>query len=389
MWPVIHWQLVADFLALCFALYALLWWARSARAMRIVLAIVGLRALSLLTLRLNMVIASWILNGAAILAILVLFLVFQPELRRVFTQIDSALRHWPHKAAAGSHPSQAIAAAAFELAKCGLGALFVIVRRDAINALLEGGVALGADISPELLVAIFQKLSPLHDGAAIIVGNKILQTNVVLPLTRRKEIPAFYGTRHRAAIGLAERCDALVVVVSEERSEVTLMDGDKIRPIAHEPQLAATLDGYLSPPQKTAGSRWHSLFAKNLDLKFAAVGLAALIWGMSFLASGSTIRTVSVPIEFSNVPSGMVVAYQSADTLAIQVQGSPWILDTVSLAKLVGQFNLQRAHPGWYSLRFDKHSLNLPPGLNVDRVTPSVIRIQVAPISEQGSATPR
>jgi hypothetical protein len=133
------------------------------------------------------------------------------------------------------------------------------------------------------------------------------------------------------------------------------------------------------------GTRLRRFFSKNLELKFAAFGLAGVIWGMSFVAAGTTIRTLSIPIEFSNVPHGMEVASQSADTLEIQVQGSPWIMDSVNLGRFVGRFDLRQAEPGWHTLRFQKSSLDLPPGVAVDRVNPETIRIQLAPYGVQHS----
>ncbi len=382
MLSVVRWQIIADFLALAVAFYALLRWARSARAMRLALGIVGLHALSLLAQRLDLVVTSWVLDASAILAILVLLLVFQPELRRAFMRLDSTLKYWPRPAVVGIQSTRAIANAAFGLARCHVGALLVITRRDSIIELLEGGVAIGATVSSELLDAIFQKLSPLHDGAAIIGGDRLVRANAVLPLTQRRDVPTFYGTRHRAAIGLAERCDALVIAVSEERAEVSLMDDGRIRHMANPEQFEATLKGLLSPTQESIGAHLHRIFFANLGLKFAALGLAGVIWGMSFLASGTTIRTVTVPIEFSNVPPGMEVVSRS-DTLEIQVQGRPWIMDSVSLDRLVGRFNLGDSHSGWHTLRFQPNSLDLPPGIAVDRVIPETIRVQVVPSPAQ------
>ncbi len=377
MLPVVRWHIVADFLFLTVAFYALLNWARSARAMRIALSIVALRALALLASRLDLVVTSWVLDAFAVLVVLVLLLIFQPELRRAFMQLDSSLKLWPRPARMGDRKDQAIAEAAFVLAQNQLGALMVITRRDAIGDLLEGGIALGAEISAELLEAIFQKVSPLHDGAVIITGKHLLKAGVVLPLTKRHDVPSYYGTRHRAAVGLAERCDALVVTVSEERSEVTLMDGANVQQMRDPAHLAATLDALLGPSHDTLGTRLRRYFLTNLDLKFAALGLAVVIWGMSFLASGATIRTISIPIEFSNVPPGMQVVSQSADTLDVQVQGSPWIMDSVSLSKYVGRFDLNNVQPGWHTLQFQRSRLDMPPGITVDRVTPETVRVQV------------
>jgi diadenylate cyclase len=375
---VVRWQIVADFLVLAMAFYGLLRWARSARAMRIALGVVGLHALALLARHLDLMVTSWVLDAAAILSTLVLLLIFQPELRRAFMRLDSAVKRWPRPAVVRNQTSQAIADACFGLARLHLGALLVITRQDSINELLEGGMAIRAAVSSELLEAIFQKLSPLHDGAAIIEGDELVKANVVLPLTQRQDLPSSYGTRHRAAVGLAERCDALVVAVSEERAEVSLMDGGRIYHITDTEHFVTTLDGLLSPVHEGIQVHLRRLFFTNLGLKFAALGLAGVIWGMSFLASGTTIRTVSVPIEFNNVPQGMVVGSQSADTLEVQVRGSPWIMDSLNLERLVGSFNLGGLKAGSHTLRLRPESLDLPPGIVVDRVTPETIRVQVA-----------
>ena len=343
------------------------------------LGVVGLHALALLARNLNLVITSWVLDASAVLAILVLLVIFQPELRRAFMRVDSALRNWPpHPQAAGTEANRAVATAAYLLARNHTGALFVITRKDSIGELIEGGVAIGATVSPELLESIFQKVSPLHDGAVIIESGRLARANVVLPLTRRQDVPSFYGTRHRAALGLAERCDALVVAVSEERAEVTLMDAGRIQPVRDPEQLATTLEGLLShPAPERVVPRLHRLLFANLRLKFAALGLAALIWSMSFLASGTIIRTVSAPVEFGNVPAGLQVAEQSADSLEIQLRGSPWIMDSINPGPLVARFDLRGQHAGWQTLRFQPESLDLPPGVKVDRVIPETLRVDV------------
>jgi len=383
MFPGIRWQSVADYLIVATAFYALLLWARSARAMRIALGIVGLHALALLARRLDLVVASWILDAAAVLAILSLLLVFQPELRRAFMRMDNVLRRWPRQPAIGQSSSAAIAAASFDMARWRVGALMVITRKDAIGELLEGGVPIGAAISTELLEAIFQKVSPLHDGAVIIEGDQLLKANVVLPLTHREDVPLAYGTRHRAALGLAERCDALVIAVSEERGEVTLVDRQRAE-VLRDPAKLATRLQYLSSPAKVdLKSGLRSFFSTNLGLKAAALSLAGVIWAMSFLASGTTIRTINVPIEFSNVPAGMEVTSQSADELEVQVRGSPWIMDSLSLGRLVGRFNLGNFQPGLHNLHFEAQSLDLPPGIAVDQVSPENVRIRVEVLQAQ------
>lgn len=373
-----RWQTVVDFLVLAVAFYAMLRWVRSTRALRIALGVVGLYALALLARQLDLVITSWLLEFLAILSVVLLLLVFQPELRRVFMGLDSALRRLPPAGSASLQHHREIAEACFDLAPAHVGALIVIVRRDSIGELLEGGVSLRADISTKLLRAIFQKESPLHDGAVIIERDRISKANVVLPLTHRQDVPVFYGTRHRAALGLAERCDALVVAVSEERGQVSLMQGKAIHHVESPAKLIEALQGLRSGDRESAGTRVRRALFANLPLKLGALGLASLIWSISFLASGTTIRTVSVPIEFSDVPPGMEIAEQSADTVEIQVRGSPWIMDSVNLGDLMVRFNLGNLGPGWHKLALAPGTLGLPPGVIVDHTAPARILIRLA-----------
>lgn len=375
--PTIRWKAIADFLIVAGAFYALLRWARSARALRMVLGVVALHALALFARNLDLVITSWVLDGCAILAILALLLIFQPELRRAFMRVDSALRSWPRPGMMGSQTSRAVSNAAFELSRKKLGALLVITRRDSIGELIEGGTTIGAGLSPVLLEAIFQKHSPLHDGAVIITDGRLARANVVLPLTRRQDLPRSYGTRHRAAVGLAERCDALVTTVSEERGEVTLMESGRIQQINDPEQFVALLDGLMNPTRKSLTGRLRWFFSADIGLKVAALGLAAVIWGMSFLASGTSIRTVSAPIEFDDVPPGLEVAAQSADTLDIQLRGNSWIMDSINPGALVAKFDLAGQHVGWQTQHYQSGSLDLPPGIRVDRVTPPTVRVEL------------
>src|SRR5262245_26915702 len=118
---------------------------------------------------------------------------------------------------------ETVGEAVFSMASSRTGALIVFSREHSIQELVEGGVALGAEITREIIEAIFQKSSPVHDGAIVIEADRITKANVVLPLTQWTGVPKAFGTRHRAAMGLAERSDAIIVAVSEEHGEVRLV----------------------------------------------------------------------------------------------------------------------------------------------------------------------
>ena len=181
-------------------------------------------------------------------------------------------------------------------------------------------------------------------------------------------------------MGLAEHCDALVIVVSEERGEVTLMLGRDIRLQADREQLLQTLEELRRSDRKSRAKRVYRILFANFRLKLGAAGFAGLIWAISFFAAGTTIRSVTVPIEFSDVPVGMEISEQSADHLAVQLRGSPWVIDSLSLETLMARFDLGKSQAGWNTLQLAPNTLDLPPGVFVDRTTPGRIRVRITHI---------
>jgi len=172
----IRWQSAADVIVLALAIYLLLRWSREARALRLAVSILALRVAALLTRQLNLLITTWVLDAATIVALLILVIAFQPELRRAVMRMDLFGRAAPERRLP---VWAAVAAAAGALAETRCGALIVVVQEDSIAELVTGGITLGARVSPEILQAIFQKSSPIHDGAAIIEGDQLVSARVL------------------------------------------------------------------------------------------------------------------------------------------------------------------------------------------------------------------
>jgi uncharacterized protein (TIGR00159 family) len=377
MIAVIRWQALVDLLALAAAFYVVLRWARQARAVRIALAIIGLHAGALVARNYDLIITSWVLTGAGFLAIAVLLVVFQPELRHAFMRLDTVLRARGSAAAAITPAYRALSEAAFALAATRTGALIAITRRNTISELIQGGVALRAQVSRPLIEAIFQKTSPLHDGAAIVEGNNLVRAGAVLPLTQSPDVRPDYGTRHRAAMGLARRSDALVIAVSEERGTVTLMEDSRASEIASVEELAATLEKLETGSRRPALSRLRRFVATDLRTKFAALGLAALVWAPTVFTTGSSVRTITVPVEFTDVPRGMSIAAQSASEVAVQLRGNSWIMDSASFNKMAASFDLRRARAETMTLEVTGGNLALPPGVRLERAIPRAISLHL------------
>ncbi len=224
---------VADILAVAVLIYALLVLIKGTRAMQMLWGIAIILAITFAAITLKLITLSTILGyllGFLPLAIIVLF---QQEIRRMLTAFGStAIFRWDRSPEEGQVVLNELALGVQALASRRIGALIAIERRDALTAWADTGIPLEARFSYDLLLNIFIPGTPLHDGAVIIRGGQILAASCFLPLTTGHELSSELGTRHRAAIGLTEETDALVVVVSEETGTISLsVEGQLLRPL--------------------------------------------------------------------------------------------------------------------------------------------------------------
>ncbi|HUS87311.1 MAG TPA: diadenylate cyclase CdaA [Bacteroidales bacterium] len=221
-----------------FQLYRLI---RGTAALSIFLGIFLVYLFWLVVKALNMELISSILGQVIGVGMIALIIVFQQEIRRFLLIIGSRYlgkgRFSFEKIFSGGSTTsrdkqlivEEIVRAAENLSESGTGALIVIARKSTLDLFSEGGEILNAKVSSELLQTIFTRNTPLHDGAVLIEGSRILAARCPLPATDKPNLPPRFGMRHRAAIGMTELTDALVIVVSEERSRISLADSGKIK----------------------------------------------------------------------------------------------------------------------------------------------------------------
>ena len=260
----IAWRAAVDFGVLAVAVYLILVWAKEACALRIVLATAILHTAALSARHLGLIVTWTVLEAAAIVLALLLLILFQPELRRALMQIESGL-HFRAESRSVSEPVyEAIGTAVFSMASSHSGALIVFPGRDSIEELMESGVILDSEITVEIVEAIFQKSSPMHDGAILVEGDRITKARVVLPLTQRADVPKTFGTRHRAAMGLAEGSDATVVVVSEEDGAVRVARGAEVTTLRSRGEFVQAL----GPARQRRTRRWIAAVRRLITSRF-------------------------------------------------------------------------------------------------------------------------
>ncbi|GHU87233.1 membrane protein [Deferribacterales bacterium] len=165
---------------------------------------------------------SWLLSNFTGYLIVIIVVIFQPELRRALATLGETSIFFRSKKATIEITDE-IVKAAIVLADRQIGALIIIERKDDVEPVVTLGKHLDSIITSDLLVSIFVPYTPLHDGAVIISDSRLSYAGCVLPLTKRRDIPSSFGTRHRAAIGITEETDAVTIVVSEERGIISVV----------------------------------------------------------------------------------------------------------------------------------------------------------------------
>ena len=251
---------VIDILLVATAIYYLLVVAQGTRAMQLLKGLAILLCIMKLAQWLGMDTLQWFIGQALFASAVVIVILFQPELRAALDQIGRG-----HLEILGlnrqnnqnqySRAVEEITRTVVTLSAQKIGALMVLERETGLGDVAATGTPLNANLSGELLGAIFHPGNPLHDGACVIRGEIVVAAACILPLTRNEDLPRTVGTRHRAALGLSEMTDALIVVVSEETGNVSLAREGTMNSLLQPRLLAEELKSILGRAEGAARLR--------------------------------------------------------------------------------------------------------------------------------------
>jgi len=252
------WRDAVDVLVVAFVAYRILVGFRGTRALQMLLGVMILVLASLVARRLDLRGAQWLLDTIWSFWVVVLAVLFQPELRRSLERLapERLLQVIAGGGrAARAHVVDEIAGAADALVSRRIGGLIVMERSAGLSQYAELGVSLDARVSVDLLVSLFVPASPLHDGAVLVERDRINAAGCFLPLSRSFHVGRALGTRHRAALGVAEETDAVAVVVSEETGNISVAVDGRIEPLHDAEALGRRLDQLLGGTPPVAASR--------------------------------------------------------------------------------------------------------------------------------------
>ncbi len=234
-----------------------------------------------------------------------------------------------------------------------------------------------------LICSIFNEGSPLHDGAVVIRHDRITMASVYLPLSVNSEIPQFFGTRHRAALGLSERSDAVVVVVSEERGCVSVALLGNLQKIDSSEQLAGLLNDllYSKKQEKSRPFLWKQLH-RNFWQKLIAVVLVCVTWLIISTRKGEIIN-VLVPVTYRNLPNNFLLMKSYPDDLDVQVKTLSSLIPAPKEGEITAEIDLANVKEGYNFIHVEKKNFELPSGVAIDRIKPTVLNVVVEKIKQK------
>jgi diadenylate cyclase len=220
MIPAPRWQDILDILIVAYVFYRIALLIRGTRTTQMVAGLIIVGGAFVASQLLGLFTLNWLLNNFLSSLVVILVVIFQSDIRRALTRVGSQSFFVPRAPMATS--AEALAASAAWLSARRIGALIVIEQDVGLNEYVESGRTINGRVSPELVETIFMRGSPLHDGAIIIKGDIVLAAACLLPLSTNPNVSLAFGTRHRAAIGITEDTDAVVLVVSEEDGTISI-----------------------------------------------------------------------------------------------------------------------------------------------------------------------
>jgi diadenylate cyclase len=368
-------QDIADILIMTLLLYQLYSWFRRTRAMQVLLGLGVVTIIYFVTRFLGLYMTSWILQELGTVLIVLIIVVFQAEIRQALYRF-SLMRHFFGSRQGPQQLSRfhEIVDTLFSLAEKRTGAIVVFQRSESLTDLMLNGVSLDCEITPQMLEAIFYDGAPLHDGAALIRDGRIALASCHLPLSLNPDLPQFYGTRHRAALGLSERTDAAVAVVSEERGEVSLAVAGELRRLASADELVTILEKLISPEKEKTHVTLRQRLFSDLLAKTAVLLIVIAFWALITSRQGG-IATVTVPVRLHGIPQDLVLMRSSPEEVEVQVQSFSSLTPTPAKLDIAADIDLAEIREGQATVRIRNSDFRLPSGMVVGSVSPSSIRI--------------
>lgn len=376
-----RWQDAVDILLISFILYRIYVWLQGTRALRILIALAAIGLLYLLARWSGLFITTWTLQYLWAVILILLVVVFQSEIRQVLERISPLSFFLGRPEVLDKLVLDDVVRLAFALASKRTGALLVFQRRDILADYLQGGIPLDGRLSYEVLMSIFLPNSPTHDGAVVINGGRIVSVGCYLPLSGNPALPRIFGSRHRAGIGITERSDALALIASEERGEISLAVEGKINSVPSPEELKKRLTMLLFKAEGDKG-HWPAILTSNLLPKALSLFLVFVLWGF-ITGQQRTEIWLTVPLEFRNRPPQMEISGEPVNKVEVGIRGPRGVISGITQDQVRAHVDLSQYQRGLNYVRLSTDNFTVPLGTEVTKINPSSLRLRLEDVKSR------
>ncbi len=334
---------------------------------------------------LNLPLSKYFFNYAFQILVIILVIVFQKELRKMFEPlIFSKIKILKTKKHYFEEIIHQISETLNWLQKNKAGALIVFLGLEEIESYIEGGFSLNGKMSPQILMSIFDKNSPGHDGAVIINYDRIIKFGVHLPLAENTEIIKKYGTRHRAALGISEKTDALVVIVSEETGKISVAHEGNLKTFNSLFEIQEVLNSFFKEKYSHQLLKEKKSIFKNFILPFSSSFILSLFLWFFFNFQTSIIqKNFLIPIEFYNIPNNLILENLSDSQIVITLIGKERDFKILNEKNLKAVIDISKLEEGWHRLLIRKENIKNIKDFDLVKIEPSTIKFQLKTIEDK------
>ncbi len=371
----LRWQDLVDIALVSYILFRFYVLFRGTNAFRVLIGMALLWFFQQMAVSLGLIVTSWVVQGIVTLGAFIIIVIFRNEIRSVLQARNLRSILWGISSKTVLSVIEIIVQSVREMAQNHCGALLVFPGKEDLEEVIQSGIAWNGRISREMILSIFWPNNPVHDGAAIIRGDQVVQVSAILPLSRSDDIPSYYGTRHRAALGLAEVSDALVIAVSEERGDVVVARKSGLQVVKQKRRLEQILREHMG----VAARRGRDARREKLQLVAAALFSVIFITGVWFSVSrgGHTLVSLDVPVEYTNRDPAMQIVSTSVNTVSLELEGSGALIKSIKPDQVQVKLDLKQAKVGLNTFSITPKNISLPPGIILKGVTPSVVDVEL------------
>ena len=370
---------VLDILLVTTLVYTAMVPVRRTQARLVAGGILILGALYVAARALDLRLTAWIFQGFFAVFLVIIVVIFQEELRQLFERIAVWGLRRRNTSVPRGDATDVLVQCLSDFAADRIGAIVVIPGDQPVDRHTHGGIDLHGALSLPVVKSIFDPHSPGHDGAVIVDQDGIKRFAVHLPLSKNYQQLSGLGTRHAAALGLAERTDALCVVVSEERGRIAVARDGKLRILSDPQQLGSILQTFRRDKRQAADSAgfWKQLLLQNWVEKLASLALVVALWYVFVPGSRPTVLTYDIPVKVINVPPGYKAEDVSPPEVTARFVGMRRAFYRFDPKKLEVTVDATLGKLGRRTFTISDQNVRYPKELTLEDVRPSKVKVSL------------